>query len=161
MATRAAAPYRHNFIPPVDLRLENLVTPPTFDANKRGHVLIDGNGLIRVNNGTLYVALRDTATALVDGDIASNAAIALSKLAVDPLARANHTGTQLANTISNFDAAAVAANASAISAASTADRNRANHTGTQTASTISDLAAVVKAYRLNEFAAPNLSLIHI
>lgn len=29
--------------------------------------------------------------------------IPLSKLAVDPLARANHTGTQLANTISNFD----------------------------------------------------------
>lgn len=158
MATRAAAPYRHNFIPPVDLRLENLVTPPTFDANKRGHVLIDGNGLIRVNNGTLYVALRDTATAIVDGDIAANAAIALSKLAVDPLARANHTGTQLANTISNFDAAAVAANASAISTASTADRNRANHTGTQAASTISDLATVVKAYRLNEFAAPNAAV---
>lgn len=31
---------------------------------------------------------------------------------------------------------------------------RANHTGTQTASTISDLATVVKAYKLNEFAAP-------
>jgi hypothetical protein len=30
--------------------------------------------------------------------------IALSKLATDPLARANHTGTQLAATISNFDA---------------------------------------------------------
>jgi hypothetical protein len=27
----------------------------------------------------------------------------LSKLAVDPLARANHTGTQLASTVSNFD----------------------------------------------------------
>lgn len=31
---------------------------------------------------------------------------------------------------------------------------RANHTGTQAASTISDLATVVKAYRLDEFAAP-------
>lgn len=37
-----------------------------------------------------------------NADIASNAAIALSKLAVDPLARANHTGTQAANTISNL-----------------------------------------------------------
>lgn len=32
--------------------------------------------------------------------------------------------------------------------------SRANHTGTQTAATISDLADVVKAYRLDEFAAP-------
>lgn len=35
---------------------------------------------------------------------------------------------------------------------------RANHTGSQPASTISDLAAVVKAYRLDEFAAPTAAL---
>lgn len=35
---------------------------------------------------------------------------------------------------------------------------RANHSGTQTASTVSDLATVVKAYRLDEFAAPNTSV---
>jgi hypothetical protein len=35
---------------------------------------------------------------------------------------------------------------------------RGNHTGTQVASTISDLASVVKAYRLDEFAAPNTDL---
>lgn len=35
---------------------------------------------------------------------------------------------------------------------------RANHTGTQAAATISDLATVVKAYRLDEFAAPNASV---
>lgn len=35
---------------------------------------------------------------------------------------------------------------------------RANHTGTQAASTISDLAAVVQAYRLDQFAAPNTDL---
>lgn len=58
---------------------------------------------------------------IVNADIAVGAAIALSKLAVDPLARANHTGTQLA-------------------------------------ATISDLAAVVKAYRLDEFAAPTSSV---
>lgn len=40
---------------------------------------------------------------LVNADISASAAISLSKLATDPLARANHTGTQLASTISNFD----------------------------------------------------------
>jgi hypothetical protein len=41
--------------------------------------------------------------AIVNADINATAAIALSKLAVDPLARTNHTGTQLASTISDFD----------------------------------------------------------
>jgi hypothetical protein len=36
--------------------------------------------------------------------------------------------------------------------------DRTNHTGTQTASTISDLAAVVKAYRLDEFADPTSAI---
>lgn len=40
---------------------------------------------------------------IVNADINASAAIALSKLATDPLARANHTGTQTASTISNFD----------------------------------------------------------
>jgi len=38
-----------------------------------------------------------------DNLISSTAGIQLSKLAVDPLARSNHTGTQPASTISNFD----------------------------------------------------------
>lgn len=40
---------------------------------------------------------------IVNADISGSAAIALSKLATDPLARANHTGTQLHTTISDFD----------------------------------------------------------
>lgn len=40
---------------------------------------------------------------IVNADISGSAAIDLSKLATDPLARANHTGTQLASTISDFD----------------------------------------------------------
>ena len=40
---------------------------------------------------------------VVNADIATAAGIELSKLATDPLARANHTGTQTASTISNFD----------------------------------------------------------
>jgi hypothetical protein len=46
-----------------------------------------------------------TKTTIADADIGAGAAIALSKLAVDPLARANHTGTQLAATISDFNTA--------------------------------------------------------
>lgn len=57
------------------------------------------------------------------------------------IARANHTGTQLAATVSDFNAAAVTANA----ATSTADRARANHTGTQLAATISDFATAADA----------------
>ena len=40
---------------------------------------------------------------IVNADINAAAGIALSKLAVDPLARGNHTGTQAASTISDFD----------------------------------------------------------
>jgi len=40
---------------------------------------------------------------IVNADINAAAGIALSKLATDPLARANHTGTQTASTISDFD----------------------------------------------------------
>ena len=40
---------------------------------------------------------------IVNSDINASAGIALSKLATDPLARANHTGTQLASTVSDFD----------------------------------------------------------
>ena len=43
---------------------------------------------------------------IVNADINSAAAIALSKLATDPLARANHTGSQTASTISDFNEAA-------------------------------------------------------
>ena len=41
--------------------------------------------------------------AIVNEDISSSAAIALSKLATDPLARENHTGSQTASTISDFN----------------------------------------------------------
>jgi hypothetical protein len=40
---------------------------------------------------------------IVNSDINASAGIALSKLATDPLARANHTGTQTASTISDFN----------------------------------------------------------
>jgi hypothetical protein len=56
----------------------------------------DGTG-----NASITAAI--AANSIVDADINASAAIALSKLATDPLARANHTGTQLAATVSDFD----------------------------------------------------------
>ncbi|ANH49516.1 hypothetical protein uvFWCGRAMDCOMC455_037 [Freshwater phage uvFW-CGR-AMD-COM-C455] len=52
-------------------------------------------------NASITAAI--AANSIVNDDINASAAIALSKLAVDPLARANHTGTQVASTISDFD----------------------------------------------------------
>lgn len=57
-------------------------------------------------DGTAWVAADYTSLAngyITNSHVAAGAGILLSKLAVDPLARANHTGTQLAATISNFD----------------------------------------------------------
>lgn len=79
-----------------------------------------------INNAAAIARSKlDFGSGLVNADIATGAAIAwgkiastgvvsntdlaggitLSKLATDPLARANHTGSQAASTISNFDAA--------------------------------------------------------
>lgn len=56
------------------------------------------------------------------------------------------------------DAAKLTDGSIQISALATNPLARANHTGTQTAATISDLATVVKAYRLDEFAAPTAAV---
>ena len=60
--------------------------------------------------GALATLSTVTSSEITDGtiqnlDISPTAGIALSKLATDPLARVNHTGTQVAATISNFDTA--------------------------------------------------------
>ena len=61
-------------------------------------------GTVAAGNDT---RLSDTRTptdaSVTNAKVATGAAIALSKLATDPLARANHTGTQTASTISDFD----------------------------------------------------------
>lgn len=85
-------------------------------------------------------------------DIKTTAGIELSKLAVDPLARANHTGTQTASTISDKATELLARSkhsgtqlAATISDLATEILARGKHTGTQTASTISDFATAVAA----------------
>lgn len=44
-------------------------------------------------------------SSISDGDVASGAGIALSKLATDPLARTNHTGTQAMSTVTGLQTA--------------------------------------------------------
>ena len=61
--------------------------------------------LAKIADGSIESSKIADAT-IVNGDISLTAAIALSKLATDPLARANHTGTQTASTISDFNEAA-------------------------------------------------------
>jgi hypothetical protein len=68
----------------------------------------DINASAGIAYGKLSLGGTITSADLVDGtivnsDINASAGIALSKLATDPLARANHTGTQAASTISDFD----------------------------------------------------------
>lgn len=67
--------------------------------------LSDANFVTTADTGTVTSTMIADGT-IVDGDINASAAIALSKLATDPLARANHTGTQTASTISDFNEAA-------------------------------------------------------
>src|SRR5262245_22528705 len=59
-------------------------------------------------NGTTWIRTNGADipnSTITDAKVAAGAAIALSKLATDPLARANHTGTQTASTISDFNTA--------------------------------------------------------
>jgi hypothetical protein len=59
-------------------------------------------GTFSAPSGTITSTMIADGT-IVNDDINASAAIALSKLATDPLARANHSGTQTASTISDFD----------------------------------------------------------
>lgn len=115
------------------VRLQNLAVAPSSPAE--GWAYYDtALHKARYWNGTTWAAFDGsdipdgavTSAKLLDGtivnaDISAGAAIALAKLATDPLARANHTGSQVA-------------------------------------ATISDLAGAVQAYRLDQFAAPNVDL---
>ena len=99
-----------------NVALQNLASAPASPV--AGQIYFNtGDKTHYVYSGTAWLKFVPSGS-ISNGDIASDAAIALSKLATDPLARANHTGTQVS-------------------------------------STISDLASVVKAYRLDEFAAPS------
>jgi hypothetical protein len=98
-----------------------LATPRTFqilgDVEASGQTF-DGTGNVNLTtsiatgaivnadvNASAAIAYSKLALTggIVNTDISNTAAISLGKLATDPLARANHTGTQLAATVSDFD----------------------------------------------------------
>jgi hypothetical protein len=94
-------PIQFNGFPARQFVVEVLTSDPTDPFT--GQLWINSAaGALRWYNGTTVksIALKGD---IVNSDIKSDAAIALSKLATDPLARANHTGTQAASTISDFD----------------------------------------------------------
>ncbi len=62
---------------------------------------ISGTAVTLADSGTVTSTMIADGT-IVDADINASANIALSKLATNPLARANHTGTQTASTISDL-----------------------------------------------------------
>lgn len=81
--------------------IQSLATAPSNPV--LGQIYFDTTiGSLRQYNGSAWKTYT-TSGDIINGDIAADAAIELSKLATDPLARANHTGTQPASTISDFD----------------------------------------------------------
>lgn len=90
-------------------------------------------------------AIRVKALGITNAEIDEGAAIALSKLAQNPLARANHTGTQLAVTISDFDTAVRLSRLDQM-AAPTADVSMNSHKLTNVTDPTAAQDAATKAY---------------
>lgn len=98
-----------NKIPIQGLVPQKSATPPANPVT--GELWTDTSvtpNVVKQWNGTSWI--RTDGGDLPDGTVtnakvAANANIALTKLATDPLARANHTGTQPASTISDFNTA--------------------------------------------------------
>jgi len=148
----------------VDTELKDMCATTTLGCNDLLYAVRCPSGTAldrKITRGNIRACIVSN---IVNADICSTANIALSKLATDPLARANHTGTQLKSTISDFahtqalstitDVTITASNLNILdNAADTtlhfhnADRARANHTGTQLLSTLSDVS--ITATNLN------------
>ena len=102
------------------------------------------NGDINTSAGITYGKLSLTG-GIVNTDISNTAAISLGKLATDPLARANHTGTQTASTISDFDTQVRTSKLNQM-AAPAADVSMATYKITNLGTPTSNTDASTKAY---------------
>lgn len=111
--------------------------------------------LLKKYDGSTWVAVGFVPDdSITDAKVNTSAGIALSKLATNPLARANHTGTQTAATISDFDTAVRTSRLDQL-ATPTADldlggrkaTNLADGTAGTHAATVSQMQAAVDASR--------------
>ena len=111
-----------------------------------------GDSIIaKADNPTTFahwiVTNNNLTTPITNNEVSATANIALSKLATDPVARANHTGTQAASTISDFDTevannTAVTANTAKITYPSSASTKLA---GIESSATADQTNAEIKA----------------
>jgi len=95
--TTLGKPLNFNKLQALNLVIQNLGTPPSSPVV--GQVYFDTNAAFlcgRIWDGTAWYV--NNPLKVTDGTFP------MAKLVTDPLARANHTGTQLASTVSNFDA---------------------------------------------------------
>lgn len=159
------------FLVPIDLNklelqnaaIQNLASDPASPSV--GQIYYNtASSRLKVRNASAFIEIPTSGT-IANADIASGAAIAysklnlnnsvtnadlagsiqLSKLATDPLARANHTGTQTASTISDFNTA-VRTNTLNQMATPTADVNFGGFKITGVATPVSDTDAANKSY---------------
>lgn len=105
--------------------------------------------LVKIYDGSAWHPYNETPDAsITDAKVATGAAIALSKLATNPLARANHTGTQTASTISDFDTQVRTTRLDQM-AASAADLNLGGFKATNAAAPVNGGDLVNKTYADN------------
>lgn len=157
MSTPVLSQKDFNWIELLKVRAQNLASAPAtpqpgwiyYDTTlNKLRVCTNATGPVWVNlDGSDIPDSTVTSAKIADGaimniDINGSAAIALSKLATDPLARANHTGTQLASTVSDFNTAVrtnrldqMAAPTAAVAMGSQAITGLADPTNPQDAST--------------------------